>query len=283
MTIDLHTHSSRSDGTDTPTALVAKAHHAGLTAMAITDHDTTSGWGDAARAADHFGIRLLRGIELSTTNGEQSIHLLGYEPNPDNTELTALMQESLDSRDARTPKILAQINAAGYDLTFADVARHAEGSTPGRPHVADALVDAGICRDRNDAFDRFLRRGAIGYVHRTQPSVDRAIQVLVAADGVPVIAHPWGRKSHVTEARFAELKALGLAGIEVDHQEHDATARDALRGIARNLDLIVTGSSDHHGTGKTNHELGCNTTAPEQFHRLVNLTRNRGVYAGDAS
>lgn len=283
MRIDLHAHSAVSDGTDRPRDLVLAARAAGLDVLALTDHDTTDGWDDAIDAADEAGLRLICGIEVSTRNvtydaagnaTEQGQHLLAYSPSPHHPDLTAMLAAAAESRTNRTPLILAKITEAGYEIDPAAISRFAGGGVVGKPHIADALVEAGICRNRDDAFARFLKRGGLAYVGRFQPRIEDAITVIRAAGGVPVVAHPWGRKTHVSEERFAELAALGLAGIEVDHQEHDATSRDALRGIAANLDLAVTGSSDHHGTGKINHDLGCNTTHPEEFARLMNAVRS---------
>lgn len=271
LRIDLHLHSAISDGTDDPAEVVAAAHAAGVSVMALTDHDTTAGWEQAQAAATRYGITLVKGIELSTSNGNQGQHLLAYEPDPTHHGLVQMLAQGVASREGRTPAILEKIRAAGYEVSAEAVAGFAGGGVVGRPHIADALVEAGICVDRDEAFDRFLKRSGIAYVHRYQPDIEDAIKVVVHAGGVPVIAHPWGRKTHVSEERFAELVAVGLAGIEVDHQEHDAAARDALRGIARNLGLLVTGSSDYHGTGKVDHDPGCNTTDPGQYERLQAL------------
>lgn len=273
--IDLHMHSNVSDGTDTPTGLVQQAHAAGITVMALTDHDTTAGWFEAQCAADGYGMTLVRGIELSTSNGGQGQHLLAYEPDPNHEGLVHLLAKGAASRTNRTPAILAKIQEAGHTIDPAAVARFAGDGVVGKPHIADALVEAGICKDRQDAFERFVGRNGVANVQRFQPDIEDAIAVIVDAGGVPVIAHPWGRKTSVSEERFAELAAVGLAGVEVDHQEHDAQARAALRGIASNLGLIVTGSSDYHGTGKVNHDPACNTTAPDQYERIMSLVRGR--------
>ena len=273
MRIDLHTHSSISDGTDRPRDLITKAIAAGLDVVAITDHDTTDGWSEATAAAGQHAdaISLLRGIEISTTNGTQGQHLLAYEPDPAYPALVEMLTAAAASRHNRTPAMLAKITAAGYHIDPATVTRFAGDGVVGKPHIADALVDAGICLDRDDAFARFVGKGGIANVERFQPDIEDAIAVVRAAGGVPVVAHPWGRKTHITEERFAELATIGLVGIEVDHEDHSPESRDALRAIARNLDLIVTGSSDHHGLGKKGHDLGCNTTDPAEFERLNDL------------
>lgn len=273
MRIDLHTHSAISDGTDSPRELVQAAVAAGLDVLAITDHDTTDGWDEATQAANLAGLTLVKGIELSTRNEGHGQHLLAYEPNPTHPDLVQMLAEGSASRTDRTPAILTKIREAGYDIDPAAVARFAGGGVVGKPHIADALVEAGICTDRRDAFDRFLLNGRIAHVERYQPDIIDAITIIVAAGGVPVVAHPWGRTKPMDESRFADLAAAGMVGIEVDHQDHSREQRDALRGIATNLGLVVTGSSDHHGTGKVDHDLGCNTTHADQFDRLMDAIR----------
>jgi len=274
--IDLHTHSSASDGTDTPAALVREAKAAGLDVVALTDHDATSGWAEAQRAADEVGITLVPGLEISTKLQHRGVHLLAYLPDPAYAPLTDVLDRIIAGRTERTPAIVAALRAHGIDVTEDDVRREAGGTVAaGRPHVADALVRLGVVADRTEAFATLLSPGQPGYVNRYAPQVEEMIPIVVAAGGVPVIAHPWGRRGGtvLTEEVFASLRALGLAGIEVDHQDHPPELRERLRGIAADLDLLVTGSSDHHGLGKVDHDLGVNTTDPEQYERLVSLAR----------
>ena len=150
-----------------------------------------------------------------------------------------------------------------------------ESVAAGRPHVADALVRLGVVGDRTEAFATLLSPGQPGYVNRYAPALEEMVRIVVAAGGVPVIAHPWGRRGGtvLTEDVLASLRAIGLAGIEVDHQDHPPEVRTRLRGIAADLDLVVTGSSDHHGLGKVDHDLGVNPTEPEQYERLLSLAR----------
>ncbi len=276
MRIDLHTHSSASDGTDTPAALVREAKAAGLDVVALTDHDATSGWAEAQRAADEVGIILLPGLEISTKLHHRGVHLLAYLPDPTHGPLVEVLDRILAGRTERTPAIVAGLRGHGVDITEDDVHREAgESVAAGRPHVADALVRLGVVADRTEAFATLLSPGQPGYVNRYAPQLEEMIPIVVAAGGVPVIAHPWGRRGGtvLTEDVFASLRALGLAGIEVDHQDHPPEVRTRLRGIAADLDLLVTGSSDHHGLGKVDHDLGVNTTEPEQYERLVSLAR----------
>ncbi len=274
--IDLHSHSDRSDGTDTPAALVRRAHERGVDVLALTDHDTTEGWAEAADVAERTGVRLVRGIEISTIHAGSGVHLLAYLPDPEDEALRAELDRVLAGRNSRLPAILERLRRVGVEITAADV-RHRAGDAAalGRPHVADALVAAGVVRNRDEAFARYLGPGGPAYVNRYAPSLERMIALVRAAGGVSVIAHPWaGRHEHgaLDAAGLAALRALGLAGIEVDHEDHGPLARTTLRGLAADLDLVATGSSDYHGTGKVGHELACNTTDPDQLARLLDLT-----------
>jgi predicted metal-dependent phosphoesterase TrpH len=270
--IDLHTHSRASDGTQTPAQLVRAGRDAGLDVLAITDHDTADGWAEAERAARDCGLELVRGMEISTLHDGRAVHLLAYLPDPAYPPLATELRRILDGRSSRLPAMLAQLRGLGIDIDADDVHRVADGTAAtGRPHVADALVSLGVVRDRGEAFKRFLNPGRPAHARRYAPPVETMIRAVDEAGGASVIAHAWGRHGveRPDEATFARLADLGLSGLEVDHQDHAPGARERLRAIARNLDLVVTGSSDHHGTGKTDHELGCNTTAPEEYHRLL--------------
>ena len=202
--IDLHTHSNRSDGTDTPTQLVRKAKDAAITVLAITDHDTTAGWAEASDAAEKYGIELVRGIELTVKNGDQSQHLLAYEPDADDPALQAMLASNIEARDDRIPKMIELINKEkrGAGLRLEDVQAAAAGATPGRPHIADVLVNLGHFKDRREAFAAYLVPGLPTYVPRWAPTLDEAIRVVRNAGGVTVIAHPWGRKTHIEKSRF---------------------------------------------------------------------------------
>ena len=269
--IDLHTHSSASDGTDPPEELVAKAAASGLDVVALTDHDTAAGWERAAAAAGPAGLEVVPGMEISTAHEHRSVHLLAYFLDPTHPALVAELGRILDGRNQRVPQICAKLRDLGVEVTEDDVRRAAgEAAAAGRPHVADALIAAGGGADRTEAFERFLKPGRPAFVDRYAAPLLEMIALVRAAGGVSVVAHPWGRGSRgvLDAASIEDLKRHGLAGIEVDHQDHDEVSRDALRAIARDLDLVVTGSSDFHGLGKVGHELGVNTTAPEEFERL---------------
>jgi len=282
--IDLHTHSDRSDGTTTPKELVSRAGKRGIDVLALTDHDTTEGWGEAAEAAAHEGLTLVRGIEVSCKLEGSAVHLLSYLPDPTYEPLAAELGRILEGRNARLPATLAKLRRIGIEIEEEDVRRVAgDAAAMGRPHVADALVEKGVVQDRGEAFDTYLGSRGPAYVNRYAAPLEEMVRLVAAAGGVSVVAHPWGRRyTHkaLDEARFASLKDAGLAGIEVDHQDHEEPDREALRSIARNLDLVVTGSSDYHGEGKVDHDLGCNTTDPEEFTRLVELSRASAAASG---
>jgi predicted metal-dependent phosphoesterase TrpH len=272
--IDLHTHTRASDGTQTAEELVRAAAASGLDVLGVTDHDTTEGWAEAARTAAEVGITLVRGIEVSTKHLGRGAHLLAYLPDPTYPPLLEHLRKILDGRSSRVPAMLERLREAGVDVDISDVRRAADGTAAtGRPHVADALVTLGVVPDRSTAFRRFLNPGRPAYVNRYAAPLVEMIRVIDEAGGVSVLAHPWGRhgEESMPESALTELAGLGLAGLEVDHQDHPPAARERLRAIARDLDLVVTGSSDHHGLGKHDHELGCNTTAPEELERLLAL------------
>jgi predicted metal-dependent phosphoesterase TrpH len=273
MRIDLHTHSSVSDGTDTPSELIRKAAAAGLDVVALTDHDTFDGLDEAVAEGERIGVPVVRGMELSCSRHGASVHLLAYGADPAHLELTSEMDRVRGGRMGRLAGVLARLAELGVPVSEAAVlAEVGDSPSVGRPHIADAMIKAGHVRDREEAFNRFLAEGGPAHVERYTIGIERGIDLVHAAGGVAVIGHPWGRgREHVLPP--AVLAALaqdhGLDGVEVDHQDHDPETRAALRGLADHLGLLATGSSDYHGTGKLDHDLGCNTTAPEVYHQLA--------------
>lgn len=277
MRIDLHTHSAVSDGTDPPDVLVRAAAAAGLDVVALTDHDTVAGWPSAARAADEVGIELVPGIEISTTLDGVGIHLLAYWFDPEHAALRQVLADIRVDRARRLERIVEALAAAGVPLTLDEVLAEAESAAAvGRPHVADALVRKGVVADRTEAFTTWLGEGRPGGVRKFAPDIDEVLALVDDAGGVSVLAHPWGRTSRrvLRPEVIARLSTVGLDGLEVDHEDHDPATRERLRTLAEELDLVVTGSSDHHGEGKVDHPLGINTTAPEQLDRLRARTRS---------
>ncbi len=272
MRIDLHTHSDRSDGTIPPREVVREAARVGLDVLGLTDHDTAEGWDEAAETAHEVGLTLVRGMEISCRLGRRSSHLLAYLPDPTYPPLVGALQTILSGRDGRMPDVCAKLRELGIDIREADVvARAGDAAAIGRPHIADVLVGQGVVASRDEAFDTYLSPGRPAYVHRYAAPVEEMIGIVRDAGGVSVLAHPWGRGGsaglHADE--LAVLRDAGLAGIEVDHQDHGVRERAELRELGRELGLVMTGSSDFHGAGKVDHELGCNTTEPEQFEALL--------------
>jgi hypothetical protein len=261
--IDLHTHSTASDGTERPAELVAAAVRAGLDVVALTDHDTTSGWDEAERAAVEHGIALVRGTEVSTRAHGVSVHLLSYLHDPTHPALARELEQTRHARDGRA-RAIVDLLGADHPIRWEDVLEHVQlGTVVGRPHIANALVRLGVVADRDEAFAALLRSDGKYHVPHYAPSTAAAVRAVRAAGGVPVLAHPGadGRGRIVPDAVFDELAAAGLAGIEVHHRDHTPEQRERLQAIADRLGLLVTGSSDYHGAGKTN-SLGENTTTP---------------------
>jgi 3',5'-nucleoside bisphosphate phosphatase len=272
MRIDLHTHSSVSDGTDAPAELVRKALAVGLDVVALTDHDTFDGLDEAVAEGERLGLGVVRGMELSCSRRGSSVHVLAYGADPASPELAAEMARVRDGRLGRLAGVLRKLAELGVPVSEAEVMAQV-GNSPsvGRPHIADALIAAGHVRDRQEAFDRFLADGGPAHVHRYTIEVDRGIDLVHEAGGLAVIAHPWGRgREHLLPPNVLQglVRDHGLDGIEVDHQDHDSDARRRLRELADGLGLLATGSSDYHGTGKLDHDLGCNTTDATVFTEM---------------
>jgi len=285
--IDLHTHSTASDGTDTPEQLVAAAHRAGVDVLAITDHDTTGGW-DAAAAALPTGMRLVRGAEfscVSPTGREErpvSVHLLGYLFDPTHPAIVAEQSRLRDERVVRLARITEKMAADGYPVDVESVfALVPEGTSAGRPHLARALVGAGVVESVNEAFATLLHNGSPYYVPKADTPVERAIAMVRAAGGVAVFAHPLARRRGrvVEPSVIADLATVGLGGVEVDHPDHSPEDRELLRELAAAHDLVTTGSSDYHGTNKTT-PVAVEHTDPEAFEALLARTSGVDVLTG---
>ncbi|GAB3616643.1 PHP domain-containing protein [Okibacterium endophyticum] len=270
MPADLHTHSSVSDGTETPTRVVAAAAAIGLGTIALTDHDSTAGWHEASLAARQNAITLIPGMEFSTRLGWKSVHLLAYLFDPNNGELASETARIRDSRIKRAESIVDRISA-DYALTWDDVVAQTQpGTTVGRPHIADALVARGHVPTRSEAFAGILHPATGYYLPHYAPEPLRAVQLVVAAGGVPVIAHPAtrGRGTVVDEVYLSKMAGAGLFGLEVEHRENTADGKRRLRELAEKFGLAITGSSDYHGEGKPN-RLGENTTSAAVVEAII--------------
>ena len=277
--IDLHTHTNFSDGTDTPTELVNKALASGITTLAITDHDSISGW-DEAISALRPGLSLVPGAEIScqTTNGI-SVHILGLLFDPNHVELINTLSKTRENRHGRMEKIISRINEAGIDISMADVLEQlSDGATLGRPHLADALVKKGVVASREEAFTQMLHNNSKYYVSHYSPSPEVAIKLIKEAGGVAVIAHPMAshRGRVISSETFGSIINSGLDGIEIDHRDHTPDEKRELINLAKEFDLVMTGSSDYHGNGKLN-MLGEYTTHPKQWEKLESKATIRRV------
>ena len=275
MLIELHTHSNASDGTDTPSQLIDKAINKGLDVVALTDHDTTRGWEEASQALLHHpsrsAMKLVLGAEISCQDAQGiSIHMLGLLFDPRYTPLREELEKTRENRLSRMAKIITRLNEAGIDITIDEVYAQRKGdATLGRPHLADALVARGHVASRDEAFAALLHNKSKFYINHYSPSPSDAIRLIKEAGGVAIIAHPLAsqRGRTISVELFDELISAGLDGVEVDHRDHSESEKSELIRLAIERDLIVTGSSDYHGTGKLN-QLAEYTTHPRQWEAL---------------
>ncbi|KPI26239.1 PHP domain protein [Actinobacteria bacterium OK074] len=270
MRIDLHAHSTASDGTDTPAELVRNAAAAGLDVVALTDHDTTRGYAEAITALP-AGLTLVPGAELSCRIDGVSMHMLAYLFDPEEPALLAERELVRDDRVPRARGMVAKLQELGVPVTWEQIARIAGDGSVGRPHVATALVELGVVPTVSDAFtEEWLADGGRAFVEKHETDPFEAVRLVKAAGGVTVFAHPAAAKRGrtVPESAIAELAAAGLDGIEADHMDHDPDVRTHLRGLAKELGLLATGSSDYHGSRKTC-VLGEYVTDPEVYGELA--------------
>ena len=277
--IDLHTHTTVSDGTDTPSQLVNKALAQGLRTLAITDHDAIAGWKSATETL-RGNMELVLGAEISClTSDGISVHMLGLLFDGSNQALLEMLENTRDERLPRMRKMIELMQADGLDISISDVeAAMPAGATMGRPHLADALVAKKIIKTRDEAFLELLNNESKYYIAHLAPTPVEAIKLIRAAGGVAVIAHPFAsmRGQILRSADFVDLKAAGLNGIEVNHRDQSNEERVNLLSMASDLDLVMTGSSDYHGTGKLN-SLGENVTDPAEWERLESMADGRRV------
>ncbi|MCM3331619.1 PHP domain-containing protein [Kocuria palustris] len=271
MKIDLHTHSSASDGTQRPGEVIRSAAEAGLDVVALTDHDTTAGWEEAAEAAREHAVAFVPGTEVSCqTDDGISVHLLSYLQDPQDRALDEVMQRARRSRRTRAERMVELI-AEDYPISWEQVLDQVVGdATVGRPHIADALVAAGIAQTRSEAFSTVLHPRSGYYVGHYAPDPVTAVRLVRQAGGVPVMAHPLARVRGRTVGQevFDAMIEAGLAGLEIAHRDNPPEARAVLSQMAAEHDLIVTGSSDYHGSGKPN-ELGENLTSEQSLRRIM--------------
>lgn len=275
--IDLHVHSNASDGTDAPAEVVRRARDARLDILALTDHDTLAGMAEAT-AALPVGLTLVPGMELSCAvdkeepgTGHRSVHLLAYLADPADPALSVETARIRDDRLYRAKGMVARIQELGGSVTWEQVIRIAGHAVVGRPHIARAMAEAGVVEQPSDAFTPdWIADGGRAFVDRYAVPVDRAVALVRAAGGVPVLAHPRSPGYEVPDEVIARLAAAGLVGLEVNHPDHDQSERTRLLSLATQLSLVVTGGSDDHGSFN-NSGLGRELTPPESYERILSL------------
>lgn len=275
--IDLHVHSNASDGTDSPADVVREAIAAGLDVIALTDHDTVAGHAEALAAAEGTGLTVVPGAEISCLYGEISLHLLAYRFDPSHPPLARELELLRTDRVRRARAMVDRLAELGAPITWEAVRAIADGGAVGRPHIARAMVDAGVVDDVPAAFSpAWIADGGRAYVEKYSLDPARAIELVRDAGGVTVFAHPLAssRGRVVGDAAIRAFAAAGLDGVEVDHPDHDAEARTHLRALAGELGLLVTGSSDYHGLVK-DVPLGANTTDPGAYDELMSRAATR--------
>jgi 3',5'-nucleoside bisphosphate phosphatase len=270
--IDLHAHSDASDGTDPPAEVIRRAAAAGLDVLALTDHDTVSGIAQARETLPP-GLTLVPGMELSCLLDESSVHMLAYLFDPDDPALTAETELIRDDRVHRARAMVDRLRVLGAPVTWERVTAIADGAVVGRPHIARAMAEAGVVTTPADAFTAdWIGDGGRAHVGHYAPDPERAIALVRAAGGVPVLAHPRSPGYEIKDEVITRLAAVGLAGVEVFHPDHDYSERTGLTALASRLGLLMTGGSDDHGSFNSS-GLGAETTPQDQYDRLLRLAR----------
>jgi hypothetical protein len=256
--LDLHLHTTHSDGSLPPGEVVALAHRAGVSALAITDHDITTAIPEAVAAGRHFGIEVIPGLEISSWYGDSELHVLGYFLDWQDAVLNERLAALRESRHRRNPKIIERLQALGIDIRYDEVRTLAGTEAVGRPHIARVLMNKGVVASAKEAFDRFLANGGPAYVPRELPSPAEAIRWIKAARGLAVLAHPtWVKTTEGTLTDLVrQLKADGLDGVEVHYSTHTPRQTREYLDLAKRLNLLVTGGSDFHGVTKPDIDVG---------------------------
>jgi 3',5'-nucleoside bisphosphate phosphatase len=284
--IDLHAHTLYSDGSASPAQLVALAHSRGARAIAITDHDTVAGLAEGRAAADELGIEFVNGIEISAEYSPGTMHILGYFVNADSRPLAVKLDELRNARNNRNPRIAARLQALGLDINYEDVARLAGNEVVGRPHFARLMVERGYARSIQDAFDRYLAKGAAAYVEKARLSPAESIALIHEAGGAAVLAHPYQLRLpsiEEVERLIVELAAMGLDGIEAIYSRHSPVERDVYARMAARHGLLVTGGSDYHGTYKPDISIVIGKGDLEVPYALIEQLKARATARANAT
>lgn len=279
--IDLHTHTTASDGTLSPKALVQRAGELGLRAIAITDHDTTDGVEEGLKAGEEYGVEVIPGVEISVSEEGTLLHILGYYIDPANADLSKVLGEIRELRNSRNQLMIQKLREIGFDISLDEVEALAGGNVVGRPHFAQLLVQKGYVSSTQEAFDKYIARGKPGHVKRTSLTPKDGIELILKAGGVPVLAHPKDLlllNQTKYYPLFNQLKEYGLQGLEVYYSTHSDAEVKILKGIAEKLGFIITGGSDFHGDNKLEYQLGSgmgNLRIPYELVEGLKLSKSK--------
>lgn len=270
LAVDLHAHTNRSDGTFTPAELVRTAAERGLDVVAVTDHDTTAGLEEAIAAGDELGVEVVPGVEFSAELEGTSVHVLCYWMDVEDPALQDELTRLRDDRFRRGELMIEKLRDLGFDISFERVREIAQGGNIVRPHVAQAMVEAGIVGSEAEAFDRWIADGKPAHVPKHALHPLDALQMIREAGGLCVLAHPgmWGDQTSVPEELIEAMARGGMAGLEVDHTDHSPEQREHYRALARRLGVIASGGSDCHGTRYDPIRLGTSLCDPGSFAEL---------------
>jgi hypothetical protein len=275
--IDLHTHSSYSDGSFSPGQLVQLAKDKGLRAIALTDHDTVAGLEEAIAAGQELGVEVVPGVEISAQYPPGTMHILGYYLRPSHPELLTALEKLQKARAARNPKIIERLRALGLEISWTEVLKLSGGQV-GRPHIAQVLLHRGYVSSINEAFSRYLKKGAIAYVEKFRFPPDEAIAMIRNAGGLAALAHPFtlgvGNPQELASL-VRELQTMGLEGMEVFYPEHSEEMTAVYQDIAKGLGLLYTGGSDFHGDLKNGSDLGVGVETPNLDYALLQAIKKR--------
>jgi len=256
--IDLHTHTASSDGTYSPKALIALAKEHGIEAIAVTDHDTIAGLPEALETGKKLGVEVITGMELSVEHGPGSMHILGLMIDLADEGLNKCLAELQESRSTRNPRIIEKLNELGMSISMEQVEKISAGGQVGRPHIAAALVKNGDVKSTQEAFDKYLKKGAVAYFERNRLTREEAADVIHGAGGLLILAHPGslGQRGIEFDNILSELKDSGFDGIEVFYNSHSQVEEDRLMKLADKLGFIISGGTDFHGENKPSIKLG---------------------------
>lgn len=276
MAVDLHIHSTFSDGTKKPAELVAMAKKSGLRTISITDHDTFEGVAEAVKAGLKYDVEIIPGIELSVVFNDTPLHLLGFFVDINNHDLKSTLKKIQDGRIQRNQRILEKLNGLGIEISMEDVLKKSSVGQAGRPHIAQVLVESKKARNIDDAFRRYLKKGAVAYSPRYILKAEKAINLIRNAGGAAVLAHPYTIHPTMTKVLsiIEELVQLGLDGIEVHYPLHNSKVRKKLLTICERYMLVITGGSDYHGDIRPNTSLCRENDIPASYD-VVALLKQR--------